>query len=84
MENINLLAVIPFENADFLFTIAFITLCIGVIGLVTKYKIFLIFSIGGIVTLIPEFVDYPAIVISLIGVIIFNLWFATIGSRTGG
>ena len=76
----NLLVVTPFEPTIIL-TIALVTLTSGIIGLLSPYKIFLLFSIGGYITLIVEFQDYPALVICLIGVIIFNLWYATLGSR---
>lgn len=60
-------------------TVAFVTIASGTIGLFSRYKIFLLFSIGGYLTLIAVFQDYTGIVVSLIGVIIFSLWYATIG-----
>ena len=54
-----------------------------VIGLTTKYKIFLILAIGGLIEFIVIWADYPALVVSMIGLIIFCLWYATIGSRMG-
>ena len=62
-------------------TVSFVTIASGTIGLFSRYKIFLLFSIGGYLTLIVEFQNYTGIVVSLIGAIIFNLWFATLGGR---
>jgi hypothetical protein len=62
-------------------TLALVTVSAGTIGLLSKYKIFLIFSIGGYITLIQIFKDYEGLVVGLIGVIIFNLWYATLGGR---
>jgi len=63
-------------------TVGLITISAGLLGLLSKYKIFLLLSIGGYVTLIVQFQDYPALVIALIGVIIFNMWYATVGGVT--
>ena len=77
---LNSLVATPFDP-QIVLTIALVTMASGLVGLFSPYKIFLLFSIGGYITLIVEFQDYPAIVISLIGVIIFNLWYSTIGGE---
>jgi len=77
----------------FVFTIMIFTLTLIVLGVLTQYKIFSIFSVGGLITLIvmvggmfdeakPETdAGYFALIIVLSGLIIFQLWYATIGSR---
>ena len=69
-----------------LFTIIIFTLTLQTLGLITKYKIFLLFSIGGYIGLIVEFSSMTtgsptALVITSIGLIIFNLWYATLGGN---
>ena len=80
MENLSIyLLVLPTMEPTIILTIALVTMTAGLVGLLTPYKIFLLLSIGGWITLIAEFQDYPGIVVSIIGVIIFNLWFSTLG-----
>lgn len=57
------------------------TLVLTSIGLLTKYKVFLLFAIGGNLALIEFFREIPALIVVLIGMSIFNIWFATMGSR---
>jgi hypothetical protein len=69
----------PTFDTTFLLVIALITMLFIAIGLLTQYKIYLLFSIGGLIAMIAEFQDFTGIVIALVGVIIFNLWYATLG-----
>ena len=62
------------------FIIAIITLTFQVLGF-GKYKIFLMFSVFGYVTLLVEYSSNTAMVIMFAGLILFNSWYATIGSR---
>ena len=52
-----------------------------VLGVATKYKIFLILAVGGLIEFIIIWASYPALVITIVGLIIWCLWYATIGSR---
>ena len=66
---------------NMLLVVAVITLVLNFLGITSKYKILLLFAVGGYIAMIVEFQAYPSMVIVFIGLIIFNLWYATIGSR---
>ena len=62
-----------------LFSLVFMAIGFTVIGLLTKYKIFSLFSAGVFLVLIVELKDYTALVIVFVGLIIYQLWYATLG-----
>jgi len=72
--------VVPVDSTIVL-AVLLLTVTFMLIGLLTKYKIYLMASVGGLITLMLEFREHTPIVIAIIGVIIFNLYHATIGSR---
>lgn len=77
----NIFLVAPTLSADMLLIIALFAFFLIAIGILTKYKIFLIFSIGVLAVLLVQFSDHVGIVITIIGLIIFNLWYATVGDN---
>jgi len=72
--------VVP-DDSMIVFSMLILTLTFMILGLFTKYKVFLMLSVGGFITLLLEFREHTPIVIAIIGVIIINLYTATIGSR---
>ena len=62
-----------------LFAIIFLALAFAIIGLVTEYKIFNLFSSGVFLVLIIELQTYTALVIVFIGLMIYQIWYATFG-----
>jgi len=84
MENIilNSLALHTTPEIDGMVIMAFVvfTLALLYLGLTTKYKVFLIFSIGGNIALMEFFREIPALILTLVGLTIFELWYATLGA----
>ena len=80
-------------ETTFIFTIMIFTLTLIVLGVITPYKIFSLFSVGGLITLIvmisgmyddlkPENDGgYTALIIVITGLILFQLYYATLGDR---
>ena len=62
-----------------LFAIIFLALAFAIMGMVTEYKIFNLFSAGVFLVLIIELQDYTALVIVFIGLIMYQIWYATLG-----
>lgn len=73
--------VVPFEDSTEILALVIATGLLMCIGIFSKYRIFLIFAVGGLIEFIVIWSEYTALVIVLIGMIIWSLWFATIGSR---
>ena len=82
MNTFSYLALHTTPEIDGMVIMAFVifTLALTYIGLTSKYKVFLLFAIGGNLVLMEFFREFPALVITLVGLTIFDLWFATLGS----
>lgn len=62
-----------------IFAIIFLALVFAIIGILTEYKIFNLFSSGVFLVLIIELQTYTALVIVFIGLIMYQIWYATLG-----
>ena len=62
-----------------IFAIVFLALAFTVIGLVTSWKIFSLFSAGVFLVLLIELQTYTAVVVVLVGFIIFQVCYALVG-----
>lgn len=79
---LNNLALHTTPEIDGMVIMAFVlfTLALTFLGVFSKYKIFLMFAIGGNLALMEFFREIPALIVTLIGLSLFDLWFATLGS----
>ena len=79
---LNSLALHTTPEIDGMVIMAFVlfTLALTFLGVFSKYKIFLMFAIGGNLALMEFFREIPALIVTLIGLSLFDLWFATLGS----
>lgn len=62
-----------------LFGMFFLAVAFAWIGLQTQHRIYNIFSAGAILVLIIELQSFPALVVVFVGLIIYQLWYATLG-----
>ena len=61
-----------------LFGMFFLTVVLAYIGLSTQNRIYNLFSAGTLLVLVIELQSYPALVIVFIGMIVYQLWYATL------
>lgn len=62
-----------------LFAMFFLAVAFAWIGLTTQHRIYNIFSAGAILVLTIELSSYTALVVVFVGMIIYQLWYATLG-----
>lgn len=81
--DLNLLATVPFEG-DVLFSYVFLSLGLTLIGLFSKYKIFLLVATGPVLHLLYHMSDethdgYQIMILGLASWIMFNTYYAFFG-----
>jgi len=62
-----------------LFGMFFLVVVLAYIGMTTQNRIYNLFSAGVLLVLVIELQSYTALVIVFIGMIIYQLWYATLG-----